>query len=394
MRSLAVVLALLLLPGVVAQNGTTDGNSTTNATAGLAMDPPILHRWENPLPQPLDGPWGAFGLNLVLWGLISAVAILLVGPLLTRIAKALPGNIDDHIVQIIRAPGFTLLFVYGAVDSARPLDLPGPARAALETVWDVFWIIGITWMGYRLWKEVLLDIGKRLSQETESDLDDKLYPFFAKVGGVVIVVAGFFFLLDSVGVDITVFAAGGAVVSLVIAFAAQDTIGNFFAGVFILLDRPFREGDRIEIKEENTWGDVVEIGLRTTRIRTRDNRMVIVPNSVIGGNPVINHSYPSAEYRLGVDVGIAYGTDIDHATDVLMDAVRSVDGVNQDKRIEVLFREFGDSALQFHVRAWFLHYLDARRYEDKLNRAIDRALRDAAIEVPFPQRVVHLPQEG
>lgn len=382
MRATWLVL-LLLVPGALGQN------ETTNAT-GAEPEPPVLHRWENPLPEPLDGAWGAFGLNLVAWAVISAVAIFLIGPLLARAAKRIPGHMDDHIVQIIRAPGFLLLFVYGAVDSARALDVPAPVSRILEAIWDVFWIFAVTWMAYRLWKEVLLGVGKRLSEETESDLDDKLYPFFAKVGGVVILVAGFFFTLSAVGVDIAVFAAGGAVVSLVVAFAAQDTLANFFAGVFILLDRPFREGDRIEIKDEQTWGDVVEIGLRTTRIRTRDNRMVVVPNSVIGGNPVINHSYPTEEYRLGVDVGVAYGSDVEQVTDVLIAAAKSVEGVQADKRVEALFRKFGDSALEFHVRAWFPHYLDARRYEDKLNRAIDRHLRDAGIEVPFPQRVVHL----
>lgn len=386
MRVAMLAVLILLLPTAVAQN------ETVNAT--MEPEPPILHRWENPLPEPLDGPWGAFGLNLLVWGVISAIAILAIGPLLAKAASRIPGKVDDHIVQIIRAPGFMILFVYGAVDAARALDLPGPVRIVLEAIWDVFWILAVTWMAYRLWKEVLLGVGKRLSEETESDLDDKLYPFFAKVGGVVILVAGFFFLLDAVGVDIRVFAAGGAVVSLVVAFAAQDTLANFFAGVFILLDRPFREGDRIEIKDEQTWGDVVEIGLRTTRIRTRDNRMVVVPNSVIGGNPVINHSYPTAEYRLGVDVGVAYGTDIDRATDVLLEAAKSVDGVQTNKRVEALFRSFGDSALHFHVRAWFPHYLDARRYEDKLNRAISSHLAEAGIEIPFPQQVVHLKQEG
>ncbi len=377
----ALLLLLLLLPSVAAQNG------SINATVD---DEPILHRWENPLPPPLDGAWGAFALNISIWAAISLIAVFAVGPLLTAIARRLPGKLDDHVVAIVRVPGFLILFVFGVVDSVRGLPLPSQIDAGFETGWKILLIIAVTLMVYRLFREVLLGLGKRAASHTHTKLDDRLYPFFAKVGGVLIWIAALFFLVGSLGVDLTVFAAGGAFLSLVIAFAAQDTLGNFFAGIFILLDQPFREGDRIEIQEIDTWGDVVEIGLRSTRIRTRDNRMVIVPNSVIGSNPVVNHSFPTAEYRIGVDVGVAYGSDIARVTEVLLAAARSVEGVNPDKRIEALFREFGDSALKFHVRAWFPHYVDARRYEDKLNRAIDHHLAEAGIEIPFPQRVVHL----
>lgn len=379
-------MLLALLPGVRAQNGT---NTTGNATAE-AIDPRVLHLFDNPLPAPLDGDWGSFLLEVVAYAVLAAVALLVLAPLLKRLAKRIPGDIDNHIVAIVSTPGFILLFLLGVQDSLRFLPLEGRMAGIVAGVWTVLIIIAATYVVMRLWNEVILSIGKKVAKKTDGDLDDKLYPFFAKVGGVIIIVAALFFTLDTFDIDLTVFAAGGAVVSLVLAFAAQDSIGNFFAGVFILLDQPFREGDRIEIREENTWGDVVEIGLRTTRIRTRDNRMVIVPNALIGSNVVINHSFPSTEYRLGVEVGIAYGSDVEKATEVMRDAIAGVEGVNADKRIEVLFQEFGESALRFHVRAWFPHYLDARRYEDKMNRAIDKALRENGIEIPFPQRVVHM----
>lgn len=349
-----------------------------------------VDQW-NVLPE-APNVWVQFAMHGLAWALIATVTVFVLLPLLKWATKLIPGELDQHVVGIVRVPAILLIFTFGLVDSLRILPTPAWLDDALARVWETALIAVVVYVVYRMWHEVILSVGRRMAKKTDSDLDDKLYPFFDKVGGVVIVVVGFGYMLTGLGVDLTIFAAGGAVVSLVIAFAAQDTIGNFFAGVFILLDQPFREGDRIEIKEENTWGDVMEIGLRTTRIRTRDNRMVIVPNSVIGGNPVINHSFPSTEYRLGVDVGVAYGSDVDKVTEVLLAAASSVQGVNTEKRVEALFRKFGDSALEFHVRAWFPHYVDARRYEDKLNRAIDAELRKAGIEVPFPQRVVHLRQ--
>ncbi len=383
------LLTLVLLPmGTLAQVESESAPANGNATA--EVDERFLHLMDNPLPPPFNSAWATFLMEVVAYLLLAAIIVLAVAPLLKKAAARIPGDLDNRIVAIIRKPGVIFLFVLGVQDSLRLLPLTDRPAVVVDSIWTAVIIVSGTYLLLRLWNQVILSVGHKVSKKTEGDLDDKLFPFFAKVGGVVIVIASFFFLLNAFHVDLTIFAAGGAMVSLVLAFAAQDTIGNFFAGVFILLDQPFREGDRIEIREENTWGDVEEIGLRTTRIRTRDNRMVIVPNSLIGGNAVINHSFPNAEYRIGVDVGISYGADVDHATEVLMEALKTVEGVNDSKRMEVLFRGFGDSALQFHVRAWFPHYLDARRYEDKMNRAINKALKAAGIEIPFPQRVVHL----
>ena len=176
--------------------------------------------------------------------------------------------------------------------------------------------------------------------------------------------------------------------SLAIALAAQATLSDTISGFVIMVDRPFRIGDRIEIQDLDTWGDVVDIGLRSTRIRTRDNRMVIVPNSVIGKSLIVNHSFPDTQYRIQIHVGVAYGTDIEEARKVLIEAVSKVEGVLSDHPVEALFLEFGDYALIFRVRWWLDSYVDTRRMFDSVNTAMYNALNEAGIEMPFPQRVV------
>ena len=162
------------------------------------------------------------------------------------------------------------------------------------------------------------------------------------------------------------------------------------SGFIIMIDRPFRIGDRIELDELNTWGDVQDIGLHSTRILTRDHRLVSIPNSLIGKNLVVNHSIPSNQFRVQTHVTVAYGTDIDRTREVLIEAIRAEDWVMQNERIEALFLEFQDSGLLFRVRCWIKHYVETRRVIDKMNTAIYKALGDNDIEIPFPQRVVHL----
>ena len=168
----------------------------------------------------------------------------------------------------------------------------------------------------------------------------------------VLIVLGAVILLDHFGVNVTGLAAILALVGFAVGLAAQDTISDMISGYIILIDQPFRVGDRIEIPNEDTWGDVVEIGTRTTRILTRDNTLVIIPNSSIANGQVRNYNYPDPTYRLQLDVGIGYGTDIEHVRKVLGDAVRGVEGVLPDKPVDVLYNEMGDSSMTIRVRWW------------------------------------------
>jgi small-conductance mechanosensitive channel len=177
--------------------------------------------------------------------------------------------------------------------------------------------------------------------------------------------------------------------SFAIALAAQAALSDIISGFIIMVDRPYSIGDRIEILDLDTWGDVIDIGLRSTRVRTRDARMVIVPNSVIGKSLVVNYSFPDSQYRNQIEVGIAYGTDIEFARQIIVDAVRKVEGVLKDRKVEALFLHFGDSALIFRVRWWLESYVDTRRMFDRVNSAIYNTLNEAGIEMPFPQQDVH-----
>ena len=116
--------------------------------------------------------------------------------------------------------------------------------------------------------------------------------------------------------------------------------------------------------------------------------MVIVPNSVIGKSLIVNHSYPDTQYRIQIHIGVAYGTDVEKAREVIVNAVRQVEGVLPDRPVEALFVEFGDSALTFRVRWWLETYVDTRRMFDKVNTALYKSLNEAGIEIPFPHRVI------
>jgi small-conductance mechanosensitive channel len=205
-----------------------------------------------------------------------------------------------------------------------------------------------------------------------------------------VVLVGLMVILDHIGFNISALLTAIGIGGLALSLAAQDTIANMISGVILLIDQPFRTGDRIEIQELNTWGDVVSIGLRSTRIRTLDNRLVIVPNSSISNNQVVNYTFPDPRYRIQTEIGVAYGTDLRQVRQVITAALQGVEGVIPDLPVDILFMEFGDSAMILRVRWWIESYIDARRSTDRVNETVYQALEQAGIELPNPMMTVEL----
>jgi small-conductance mechanosensitive channel len=208
-------------------------------------------------------------------------------------------------------------------------------------------------------------------------------PLLERVLRGLLVILAATIVLNNYGVNVTALLAVLGIGGLALSLAAQDTLSDMINGFLILLDQPFRVGDRIVIEGLDTWGDVVEVGTRTTRIRTLDNRLVIVPNSAIGKSQVVNYTYPDPSYRVQAEIGIAYGSDPDQVTQVIVEAVGGVEGVLAEKPVEVLLLEFGDSALKFRVRWWLDSYTDTRNVYDQVHRVMYKALDQAGIEMPF-----------
>jgi small-conductance mechanosensitive channel len=232
--------------------------------------------------------------------------------------------------------------------------------------------------------------GDRIASQTDDATLEKVLPIVRRFVHASLLIASVTIALGRLKADYSFFVAAVGIGGLALSLALQDTIADIIAGFTILVDQPFRIGDRIEIQGVGTWGDVVDIGLRTTDIRTRDNRMVIVPNSTIGKNQVVNYTYPDPRYRIQTHVGIAYGTDIETARQVLVEAVRHLEGVLPDKPVEALYIEMGDSAMIFRVRWWIESYVDTRRMLDQVHSALQNALDEAGIESPYPTRNLNL----
>lgn len=179
-----------------------------------------------------------------------------------------------------------------------------------------------------------------------------------------------------------------AVIGVGIGFGLQNLTSNFISGIILLLERPVKIGDRLEIC--GVWGDVRQINLRTTLIETPDGISVIVPNSKLLENELINFSYGNPTLRLQVPVGIAYGSDCQKAAEILVQVALDNKRVLTEPKPKAWFREFGDSSLNFMLLFWISNAAEKYDVISEINYAIDAGFRKNGIEIPFPQRDLHL----
>lgn len=372
---------------------------TANVTIpGLYAQKRVLGLFANPLPPPLNTEWGVFLLDVVLWLAVAGLVLVLLVPLLRRVDRITKTEVGSITIRILRTPLLVLLFLYGTIQSLAALDryVPAVIQANLLTLFQLVVAIVGLYLAYRLFKDVVVAVARNVAKRTATNIDDVLVPIVEKVGIVIIGLAGFGLLLGYLNVDLTLFVAGGVVTSMVVAFAAQDSLSNFFSGIFLLTDRPFQVGD-VVILSDGDWVQVRRIGMRTTRLfRFSDASIVTLPNNKLVNDKIANFSNPADKGRVMKTFNVAYGSDPLQVKKILGDVISRCPYLLQEDPFKPIIRfdAMSDSSLDFFVLVWVKNRDDRFNVQDFLNTEVYRAFGDAGIEIPFPQRTVHLQMEG
>lgn len=234
---------------------------------------------------------------------------------------------------------------------------------------------------------------EQVSRRTGSDLQKDFGLLLQRVVQITLFTIATITVLTHFNIDVKGLVATLGVGSLAIALAAQDTLSNMIAGFVIMVDRPFRVGDRIKTPSDVT-GEIYEIGLRSMKLLDFDKNLHIIPNSEIIKSEVINYSYPNPRVRVKVDVGVAYGSDLDRVKAIMVDICKKHPKVLDDPEPSVYFLNFGDSSLDLTCVSYVNHYQEAWLTGEELRMAIYKAFNENNIEIPFPQQVVYLHKES
>lgn len=210
----------------------------------------------------------------------------------------------------------------------------------------------------------------------------------SRITQYVIITIGALISFQFVGIDLSGLAVVFGLLSVGIGFGLQNITSNFISGLIILFERPISVGDRVTVS--NVEGDVTEINIRATKVRTVNNVSIIVPNSEFVSKDVINYSHGDPTYRLDINVGVSYGSDLETVLKAMKEVADENKHVLQKPPSEVHLLEFGESSWNMQLRAWIGNVKDYPRIRNDLNQAIVRKFREYSVEIPFPQRDLHL----
>lgn len=352
----------------------------------------LLGLFESPLPAPLDGNYATFGLNLAIWAAIALFIAFAVDPALRLLTRRTKTDLDDRLLKVLHAPVFVLIIVFGLVRSFAILPLTEHEIGTVYQAYGVILIVVFTFIVYKFFKEIIIHFGRKWASRTHTEIDRVLIPVLDKVGGIVILVFGVSALLSYLHYNVTFLLAGVGVFGLVIAFAAQDALSNFFSGIALLLDRPFSEGDYITLPTGELCL-VEKMGIRSCRLYdVSQNNSIVLPNNKLVNDKIVNMMEPDVKGVVEVTVSVVRGTDIAKVEEILAKVAKDDHDVLEETGREPAVRlsAFGESALEFKLYAWVSDFMAKGKVAHDLRKEIYRRFSEEGIEIAVPQRKVIL----
>ena len=340
----------------------------------------------------------AFGSDISFLGIVAfvfwfaiglAMARVLQHEVIRRLLSRL--KIETNLIAIITTILSVAVFVFfsiTAINSAGvPLSWNAPLPAIKLSLFQIFLLIALLiavfWFSSRT-KRFLFN--RFLAK---SGLDRSLQYAIAQIVSNIVLIVGIFIVLDNAGIHLGALTVFAGAVGVGVGFGLQNIASNFISGLVILAERPITVGDRVEVA--GIVGQVQHIRARSTVIVTNDNITMIVPNSKFIDSPVTNWTYGDPRVRFRIPVGVAYGSDIDKVRTALVAAGKENPHTLSDPEPSVFLEKFGDSSIEFELVVWISEMsYRPRRYRSDLNFAIERKLREAGIELAFPQRDLHI----
>ncbi len=306
----------------------------------------------------------------------------------TQVTKRTRTKVDDDLVALLKRPIFITVFTFFLIIATKSLDVSVGFKST--TVRLLLTLIVWVWMtrGFKILSlllKVLSDLRNKFKM-----IQRKTVPLFDLIGKIALVAAGSYFILLIWGIDPTAWLASAGVIGIAVGFAAKDTLSNLFSGFFIIADTPYKVGDFV-ILDSGERGMVTNVGIRSTRILTRDDVEITVPNAVIGNAKIKNESGGRWEKkRLRIKVGVAYGSDLDKVCAVLQAIGNKAENVCKNPTPRVRMRAFGASSIDFELLVWIDEPVLKGRVMHSLLMQVYQTFNQENIEIPYSKHDVYI----
>lgn len=310
-----------------------------------------------------------------------------------RLTKKTKTDIDDLIVSRTSKPISLILLLIGTRLAVIPHRISGNLLDLIEHVISSSIIAVVTYIAIVI-VDILIDSwGSKFASRTESKVDDELVGLFQKFSRITLSFIGLIFILDVWGIKVGPLLASLGIAGIAVAFALQNTLGNIFGGISLIVDRSITVDDVIKL-EDGTMGTVTDIGLRSTKIRSVDGDIIIMPNGKLADSRIYNYHKPAPKTRVTLEFGVKYGTDMEKVKKLALDEIKKVRQVLNDPEPQVIFDEFGDFAIKFKAFFWVDSIEKKAESKELVAAAIYNSLNKNKIIIPFPTRTIYMENTG
>ena len=331
--------------------------------------------------------WGISLLIILIVFILSKVLYWISKNLIKRITSKTKSNLDDILVDMIEEPVIIALIIFGFWLAFKRLDFNDKVHVFVVKAIYFSIAIDVTWMFARVIKSLIQEYLSPLSQKTTNKLDDQLVLVIQKSSIIIIWILGIIVALNNAGFDVAALIAGMGIGGIAFAMAAKDTVANMFGGLTVFLDKPFKINDRIKI--DNYDGFIVDIGIRSTRLKTFEGRIVTIPNSHFTENAIENVSLePSRKVLL--KLGLTYDTSPEKM-ELAMEILKNITQNNQNLEADYLisFTDFGD----FSLGILYIYYIksssDIFKTQTDVNLEILKQFNSNNLEFAFPTQTIY-----
>ena len=325
---------------------------------------------------------------IIVFILLGKIVDKIVSGGVARLAKRTRTEFDDRFIEVLHRPIVVTFVLIGLTLATHRLALGETPTAWTVSILNTIGIL--VWLGFLIrFSRMLLNLLAR-HHSRFGFVEARTLPLLDNTAKLIFIAVGAYAVLKAWDADITGWLASAGIVGLAVSFAARDTLANIFAGVTIVADAPYKVGDFV-ILDSGERGQVTQIGIRSTRLLTRDDVEITVPNGIMGNTKIINETGgPHEKYRVRIKIGVAYGSDIDKVQSLLMEIAGQHPEICQSPEPRVRFRTFGESSLDFELLCWVVEPVLRGRLIHELNCEVYKIFLAENIEIPFPQRQVHV----
>ena len=326
-----------------------------------------------------------FLLILAVSVLVALIVKFIIRQVLKPLAKKTKTKIDDLVIKSISSIIFYVVIIVGFKVGIQHFEFE---TSIYSSIVNSLFILIIMVMVLRIIANFSKHWLEEWASKTESTADDRLIPLVGKILNTVTIILGIFFVFDIWNINLSPLLATAGVAGIAIGFAVRDSLANILGGLQLVLDKTFKVGDKIQL-DSGEMGVILDIGIRSTKLKTYDNEVIYIPNGTLSNTKIKNFTVPDLSVRVNVNFGVEYGSDPEKVRNIVLDALKKIDTVIEEPEPVVQFLKMSDFSLDFVARAWAQSYTDAYSTKLKVTDEIYNALNKANIGIPFPTRTIY-----